>query len=137
MARLTSLVLVVRDLDHALAVYERGLGMAQIEPVREVASLAARRVVLQADDCTVELLEPHDDSRPPGMFLRDRGEGVFALTIGVDDPGRARERLGRSGVDLVFPPDAPEGHPATRCFVRPRDAHGILLEVGPVDPPGD
>ena len=135
MTRLAALVLVVRDLEHALAVYEQSLGLSRLEPVCEVPGLGARRAVLQAAGCTIELLEPHDESKPPGMFLRQRGEGVFALTVGVDDPGRTRERLERAGIDFVLPADAAAGHPTTRCFLRPRDGHGVVLEVGPVDPP--
>jgi catechol 2,3-dioxygenase-like lactoylglutathione lyase family enzyme len=134
MTRLASLVLVVRDLEHALAVYEQGLGFTRLEPVSDLPALGARHIYLSAQNLVIELLEPHDETKPPGIFLRDRGEGVFAFSVGVDDPGRARERLERAGVSVVFPGGTGE-HPASRCWIRPRDGHGVLVEVGPVELP--
>src|SRR5262245_33231128 len=98
MTRVASLVLVVRDLERALAVYEQWLGFSRLAPARDVPSMGARQIVLGAQNCTIELLEPHDDQKPPGLFLRERGEGVFAVAVGVDDVPRTRERLGRVGV---------------------------------------
>ena len=130
MTRLASLVLVVRDLERALAVYEQCLGFARLAPASDVPSMGARQILLGAQNCVIELLEPHDETKPPGMFLRERGEGVFALAVGVDDPPRTRERLGRVGVEVV---DAGEAV----TYVRPRDAQGVLVEIGPAGPPKD
>ena len=129
MTSLASIVLVVRDLDHALALYEVGLGFVRAGSVEDVPSLGARRIILQGESVRLELLEPHDDSKPPGLFLEARGEGVFALTIGVDDLGRTRERLERVGIAVLGLGAA--GPPAPRTFIRPRDAHGLLVEVAP------
>jgi glyoxalase/bleomycin resistance protein/dioxygenase superfamily protein len=128
MTSVAAFVFVVRDLDHALAVYEVGLGFIRTSTVEQVPRLGARRVKLRAGACEVELVEPYDDTKPPGLFLRERGEGVFAMTIGVDDPGRARERLERSGVAVVGAPGGGALPPAPG-FIRPRDAHGVLIEV--------
>jgi len=130
MTSVAALVLVVRDLDHALAVYEHGLGFVRTSTLETVPALGARRVLLRGAGCELELLEPHDGTKPPGLFLAERGEGVFALTVGVDDPGRARERLGRGGVTVVGG-DAGGALPPARGFVRPRDAHGVLVEIVP------
>jgi catechol 2,3-dioxygenase-like lactoylglutathione lyase family enzyme len=135
MTRLASLVLVVHDLERALAVYEQGLGFTRTAEVEDVPSLGARHVLLRAENCILELLEPHDDTKPPGLFLRQRGEGVFALTIGADDPGRTRERLAGVGVTVVQAGDAEVASPMARCYLRPRDAQGVLVEVGPTEAP--
>src|SRR5262249_10042301 len=119
MTRVASLVLVVRDLERALAVYEQCLGFSRLPPARDRPSMGARQSGLGAQNCTIELLEPHDDQKPPGLFLRERGEGVFAVAVGVDDVPRTRERLGRVGVEAVE-----AGGAVT--FLRPRDAHGVL-----------
>jgi hypothetical protein len=128
MTRLTSLVLVVRTLERALAVYEQGLGFARLGDPEDVPSLGARHVLLRADNCTIELLEPHDDRMPPGIFLRARGEGVFAMELGTDDPAALRERLAQVSVE------ARGAETAARLFVRPNDAHGVLVEVGRTPP---
>ncbi|HTD26970.1 MAG TPA: VOC family protein, partial [Candidatus Elarobacter sp.] len=86
MTRLASLVLVVRDLERALAVYEHGLGFARLGEPSDVPSLGARHVFLRAENCLLELVQPHDEQSPPGRFLHQRGEGMFAMELRVDDP---------------------------------------------------
>src|SRR5207247_1240673 len=99
MTRLVSLVLVVRDLEHALAVYERALGFARVGEASDVPSLGARHIFLRAQNCLLELVQPHDDRSPPGLFLEQRGEGMFAMELRVDDPAKARADLGQAQVE--------------------------------------
>jgi catechol 2,3-dioxygenase-like lactoylglutathione lyase family enzyme len=123
MTRIASIVLVVRDLEHALAVYADGLGCSRVDEPSEVPGLGARHVFLRAENCLVELIEPHDETSPPGRFLRARGEGVFALELRVEDPAGARAALTDAGVDVR------EG--AGSWYLRPADAHGLLVQVAP------
>jgi catechol 2,3-dioxygenase-like lactoylglutathione lyase family enzyme len=127
MTRLASLVLVVRDLERALAVYEEGLGFARMGEPSEVPSLGARHVFLRAENCLLELVQPHDEQSPPGLFLRQRGEGIFSMELRLDDPAKAREHLAQARV-------ATPGDPG-RWYVRPADAHGMLVEVAPAAAP--
>jgi catechol 2,3-dioxygenase-like lactoylglutathione lyase family enzyme len=131
MTRLASLVLVVRDLERALALYERGLGFARLEDASDLPGVGARHILLRADNCVLELLEPHDETTPPGLFLRARGEGVFAVGVGVEAPDQAADRLAGAGVPVVRSagPAGEEGPPRRRFFVRPADSHGVLVEV--------
>jgi catechol 2,3-dioxygenase-like lactoylglutathione lyase family enzyme len=131
MTRLASLVLVVRDLDRALAVYEQGLGFSRVDDASDVPSLGARHVFLRGENCLVELLEPHDAEKPPGRFLRARGEGVFAMELRVADPGRARRDLVDAGVEVRGA--VPGGE--ERWWLPPADAHGVLLQVAAPDAP--
>ena len=125
MTRLAGLVLVVRNLDRAVAIYERAFGFERLEDPVDVPSLGARQVVLRAENCILEVLEPYDDTKPPGMFLGARGEGIFSLALEVDEPESAREELGRAFVEARGRTDDP-----SEWWVRPADAHGLLLQVG-------
>ena len=125
MTRLAGLVLVVRNLDRAVTIYERALGFERHEDPVDVPSLGARQVILRAENCILEVLEPYDEMKPPGMFLAARGEGVFSLALEVDEPEQAREELERAFVDARGRADDP-----SRWWVRPADAHGLLLQVG-------
>src|SRR5204862_406662 len=126
-AAAAGLVIVLRDLEHALAVYEQGLGFARVGEPSDVPSLGARHVFLRAENCLLELVQPHDERSPPGLFLRQRGEGMFAMELRVDDPAQAREQLAHASVQT---PGAAE-----RWYVRPVDAHGMLVEVAPAAAP--
>ena len=125
MTRLAGLVLVVRSLDRAVTIYERALGFERQDDPVDVPSLGARQVVLRAENCMLEVLEPYDDTKPPGMFLAARGEGIFSLALEVDEPSQAREELGRAFVDARGRAEDP-----SQWWVRPADAHGLLLQVG-------
>jgi catechol 2,3-dioxygenase-like lactoylglutathione lyase family enzyme len=125
MIRLATVVLVVRNLERALAVYEQGLGFERTGEAEDVPSVGARHVVLRAENCQLELLEPHDDSKPPGLFLRARGEGVFAVELQAADPQEVRDRMARMFV---------QARGGAHWYVPPTDAHGLLVEVGPREP---
>jgi len=125
MTRLAGLVLVVRNLDRAVAIYSRALGFQRLDDPVDVPSLGARQVVLRAENCLLEVLEPYDETKPPGMFLAARGEGLFSLALEVDGPAEARHELAQAFVDARGSGDDPQ-----RWYVRPADAHGLLLQVG-------
>ena len=129
MTRIASLVLVVRSLDRAIAIYEGGFGFRRVDEPSDVPSLGARHTVLRAENCLLELVEPYDDAKPPGLFLAARGEGMFALELRVDDPAEARKQL-----SLAFVETRGTSPEADRWYVRPADAHGMLIEVAPPDP---
>src|SRR5947207_572437 len=116
MTRLAGLVLVVRNLDRAIAIYERGLGFQPLDAPVDVPSLGAGQVVLRGENCLLELLEPYDEERPPGMFLRARGEGIFSLALELDQPADAREQLAGAFVDVRGAGDDPQ-----RWYIRPAD----------------
>jgi len=94
----------------------------------DVPSLGARHVFLRAENCLLELVQPHDENSPPGLFLRDRGEGMFAMELRVDDPAKTRADLAQASVQARGA--------AAHWYVRPVDAHGMLVEVAPADAPG-
>jgi catechol 2,3-dioxygenase-like lactoylglutathione lyase family enzyme len=135
MARLASLVLVVRSLERALAVYEHGLGFERVEGPSDVPSLGARHALLRGDNCMLEVLEPRDETMPPGIFLKARGEGVFALGVVAQTPGQVTERLKQAFVRVRGGSEESAGRPR-RLFIAPTDANGVLIEVsGPGDEP--
>jgi catechol 2,3-dioxygenase-like lactoylglutathione lyase family enzyme len=129
MARVATLVFVVRKLERALAVYEQALGFERVEGPSDVPSLGARHALLRGENCMIELLEPRDERLPPGIFLRARGEGVFAVGVGVAAPGQVAERLKQAFIQVRGAIDESAGPPRGRMFVAPTDAHGVLLEV--------
>jgi catechol 2,3-dioxygenase-like lactoylglutathione lyase family enzyme len=121
MIRVATLVLVVRNLERALAVYE-ALGFERVGDAADVPSVGARQAVLRGTNCDLELLEPRDETKPPGLFLRARGEGVFSVALRVGDPAATRRKLAEAFV---------QARGGDRWYVPPADAHGVLIEVGP------
>jgi len=134
MANVEYLVLVVRDLERALGLYERGLGFARIEDVSDVPAIGARRIFLRAENCLLELLEPHDETKPPGAFLRARGEGVFALGVRAEDVEETLAQLRRAGIAAAGPTGGGSGE-GEYWYLRPADAHGVLVELSALGAP--
>ncbi len=126
MTRVATMVLVVRSLDRAVAIYERALGFQRLEEPADVPSLGARQLVLRSANLLLEILEPYDEAKPPGLFLQARGEGLFSLALELDEPAEARAELAAAFVDARGAGDDPQ-----RWYLRPADAHGLLLQVGP------
>ena len=84
MTRLASLVLVVRNLERALVIYEQALGFTRVDEPCEVPNMGARHVFLRAENCLLELVQPNNEKSPPGLFMRQRGEGMFAMKPWLD-----------------------------------------------------
>jgi methylmalonyl-CoA/ethylmalonyl-CoA epimerase len=93
---------VVRDLDEAMARYERTLGVGPFElvdhPTRN-AKIARTRI----GESWLALVCPHDPASVPGRYLADHGEGFFLLSLGYEDIGAQLDRLEASGVDVTDP----------------------------------
>ena len=99
MANVEYLVLVVRDLERALGLYERGLGFARIEDVSDVPAIGARRIFLRAEDVEETLAQ-----------------------------------LRRAGIAAAGPTGGGSGE-GEYWYLRPADAHGVLVELSALGAP--
>ncbi len=91
---------IVRDLDEAMARYERTLGVDPFEVVdhpTQKAKVARSRV----GESWLVLVSPYDVDSPSGRYLEKNGEGFFLLSIGVDNLTQRLEQLESEGVDTV------------------------------------
>lgn len=137
LTRIDHVGLAVRDLDAAVAFYERTFGVRKVhEEVNEEQGV--REVMLAVGDSgsCIQLLAPLRADSPIARFLERSGEGVQQVAYGVDDIDAASERLRASGVRLLY--DAPKrGTAGSRInFVHPKDAGGVLVELVEAPSPG-
>ena len=87
---------VVRDLDLACAHFERVLGVEPFEVVDHAprgSHIARSRI----GESWLVLVCPYDADSVPGRFLADHGEGLFLLSVGVEDLANELERLEAAG----------------------------------------
>jgi len=101
-------IIAVADLDRAMNVYGRGLGI----PVGETTADPERGVT--AAIChppaggTIELISVSDESRPFAAAvvgqLASQGEGMFALVLEAADPSDVGERLAARGIPTAPAP---------------------------------
>ncbi len=91
---------IVRDLDEAVAHYERTLAVDPFVIVDH--SLRGARVArTQVGECWLVLVCPYDAESVPGRFLAEHGEGFFLLSLGVEDLAQTIEELESDGVECT------------------------------------
>ena len=118
----------VRDLEEAIATYERLFGAT----VEERGALEEQGVVaasLLVGDSRVELLAPTGEDTPVGRFLARRGPGMHHIALASPDLERTLRELEENGAELI------DEHPRRGlfgtevAFVHPSALHGVLTEV--------
>ena len=118
----------VRDLEEAIATYERLFGAT----VEERGALEEQGVVaasLLVGDSRVELLAPTGEDTPVGRFLARRGPGMHHVALASPDLEGTLRELEENGAELI------DEHPRLGlfgtevAFVYPNALHGVLTEV--------
>ena len=120
----------VRDLDEAIAFYERTYGMrlAHQEVNEEQGVREAMMAVGDSGSC-VQLLAPLTPESTIATFLDRSGPGVQQVAYRVEDVDAVSATLRERGMRLLY--DEPRrGTAGSRInFIHPKDAGGILVEL--------
>ena len=125
--RLDHVVVAVRELEEAARAWERNLGL-KAERVLEAAGSGVRLARLSVGDAFLELAQPLAPDHHLAAFMDERGEGMFSLSIEVDDLEAAVAELRGRGVQVSDPePGVWEG---TRlAHVSRESAHGVAIQL--------
>lgn len=125
--------IAVESIDSGLAVY-RALGI-EVEGIEEVADQRVRVAFLPVGDACLELLEPTDDTSPIARHIERRGAGLHHICFRVPDIRAAMVRLSGEGYRLLSEEPLRGAHDCLVCFVHPKSAGGVLIELSQlVDP---
>lgn len=99
LTRVHHINVLVRDLDASVAQYRKAFGLP--EPLLEtLAGRGARTARFRIGETWLVLVQPVDPDGVPGRHLAEHGEGLFLLSLGVDDLDAARQSLLASGTTL-------------------------------------
>lgn len=139
LTRIDHVGLAVRDLDAAIAFYERTFGLRSVhEEVNEEQGVREAMLAVGDSGSCIQLLAPLRPDSPIGRFLDRSGEGVQQVAYTVTDIEAVSAVLRGRGVRLLY--DEPRrGTAGSRVnFVHPKDALGVLIElVQPAPGPPD
>ncbi len=119
--------IAVADLKESVRLYQ-ALGL-QVAGTQEVPEEGVRVAFLPAGESRIELLEPLGEESPVARFLKRRGPGIHHLCIRVADIDAAMDRLQKAGFELLSDQPRAGAEGARVCFVHPRSAGGVLLEL--------
>jgi methylmalonyl-CoA epimerase len=123
--KIDHVAIAVKDLDAAVKTFTNNFAFP-VERLGEVPQLNIRRAFLTIGDASLELFQPTSDANPGTKFLDERGEGMYLLSLEVDDLDAAAAALGKRGVAIKIQnvPDGPR-----LGFISPKMAHGVLLQL--------
>jgi methylmalonyl-CoA epimerase len=115
--------IVVKDLEEGLATFKRNFGF-EADASRGGANerLGIKNAFVPVGESDLEFIVPTSDQGPVATFANERGEGMFLLSIAVDDVQAAVDHL-RS---LGYRAGDPAGGVA---FVSMRSTHGVNLQL--------
>jgi methylmalonyl-CoA/ethylmalonyl-CoA epimerase len=123
--KIDHVAIAVKDLDAAVKTFTGNFGFP-IERIGAVPQLNIRRAFLTIGDASLELFQPTNDQNPGAKFLADRGEGMYLLSLEVDDLAAAARQLEQQGIKINVQTLA-DG--MRLGFISPKATHGVLLQL--------
>jgi methylmalonyl-CoA/ethylmalonyl-CoA epimerase len=131
--------IAVENLDRAIEDFGARLGL-QPEEIQDEPEppIQSRFASLRVGDCSIALMESTGAGSPIDRFVQRRGEGVFSVTMAVDDIAEAMEEMKSRGVEFVL--DEPMvlrdiravDRVYSECIVnwtKPQSLHGLVVEI--------
>jgi methylmalonyl-CoA/ethylmalonyl-CoA epimerase len=131
------------DLDHVgIAVssieegaeFYRALGF-ELTGTERVEGQGVEVGFIPVGDTRIELLEPLGPESPIARHIERRGPGMHHMCFRVDDIRAAMSRLRSEGYRLLSDEPQLGAHDCLVCFVHPKSAGGVLIELS--QPSGD
>jgi len=126
--RIDHVGIAVTDLDSAIALYEKTLGMPLVHR-EKVEEQGVEAVLLDVGDGHIELLEPLAEETPVGKFLAKKGPGLHHVAYAVSDVTAALAELAEQGVELIDTTPRRGIRDSRVAFLHPRSTGGVLTEI--------
>ncbi len=131
--RLRQVALAARELEPALLVLQRVLGLG--EPFRDpgVAEFGLQNGVLPIGDAFLEVVSPVQPNTTAGRWIERRGgDAGYMAIFQTDDLAAARARVDRLGVRIVWQVALDD---AATLHLHPRDVGGAIVSLDAMQPP--
>ncbi len=126
--RIDHVVIATKDLADAAAKWERNLGLQVQERVSRPLGSGFDVARLPVGDAFVELVQPVEERGRFAEQFRERGEGLFSISIEVDDLDEAVGYLRGKGARVSDP--EPGIWPGSRVArVSRSSTHGVSLQL--------
>ena len=120
--------IAVNSLKTSIPLYERLLDESCYK-TEQVNSESVDTAFFLQNGAKIELLESSDPNGPIAKFIAKKGEGLHHIAFEVPDILAEMERLKKEGFTLLN--EAPKMGADNKwvCFVHPKDAGGVLIEL--------
>lgn len=128
MNKIEHIGIAVKNLSEANLTYERLLGLAPYkEECVESENVLTSFFLLGPNK--IELLQSIDENSAIHKFIEKKGEGIHHIAFDVDDIEAEMERLKNLGFHLLNEKPKRGADNKLICFVHPKNAHGVLIEL--------
>ena len=127
LSRIDHVGIAVRDLDEAIRIYERRLGLRSTGRER-LEREGIEIAMIPIGESRIELIMPINPDSRVEKFLQDRGEAVHHVAYATDDVRGSLEQAGAAGAQLLDEVARPGAHGTRIGFVHPKSVCGVLTE---------
>ena len=126
--KLAHIGIAVNSLEASAPVFEKifSVKASETEHVEE-QKVNVRKIHLE--NCDIELLEGTDSESPISKFIEKKGEGIHHIAFEVENIVEEMERLKNAGFRLINEIPKKGADQKLVCFVHPKSAHGVLIEL--------
>ena len=128
MQRIEHIGIAVRSLSESNSTYEKLLGIAPYK-IETVESEHVKTSFFRVGENKIELLESANEASAIGKFMEKRGEGIHHVAFAVEDIRAEMKRLKDAGFTLLNEEPKRGADNKWVCFVHPKNAHGVLIEL--------
>jgi len=128
MRKIEHIGIAVKNIESAGKMYEKLLNTS-VYKVETVESEGVKTAFLNIGPNKIELLEAISDDSQINKFIEKRGEGIHHIAFDVEDIVAEMERLKREGFILLNETPKEGADNKLVCFVHPKSAGGVLIEL--------
>lgn len=128
MNKIEHIGIAIKDMAASVSLYEKLLNTT-VYKTEIVESEQVKTAFLQSGLNKIELLEALSDDSAIAKFLEKKGEGVHHIAFEVDDIVAEMARLKSEGFVLLSDEPKPGADNKLVCFVHPKSAGGVLVEL--------
>jgi len=128
LGRIDHVGVAVEDLDEAIELYTKRLGMP-LQHRETVEEQGVEAVLVGVGGSHVELLRPLAPDTAVGRFLKRNGPGLHHVAYGTDDIASAIDELGKAGFQLIDQEPRTGIRNSRVAFVHPKSTGGVLTEL--------
>jgi methylmalonyl-CoA/ethylmalonyl-CoA epimerase len=126
--RIDHIGVAVEDLDEAVMLYSRQLGMP-LQHRETVEEQGVEAVLLGVGEGHVELLRPLGPETAVGRFLERNGPGLHHVAYGTDDIDSALDAVREAGLRLIDEQPRTGIRNSRVAFLHPKSTGGVLTEL--------
>lgn len=128
MQKIEHIGIAVKDLTESNALFAKLLGTPHYK-IEAVLSEGVNTSFFQVGPNKIELLEATQPDSPIAKYIEKRGEGIHHIAFEVADIHAEMERLRSEGFTLLNEQPKRGADNKLVCFVHPKTANGVLVEL--------